>query len=237
MKEKNIAIILGIMCFLLTVGICVQIKTVNSNASKMGRTLAENELRDSVLKWKEKYDSAYESLETKEAKLEKLRDTVSNSSDSAENAKSELENNNMALGYSEVIGKGVTIILKDAEITTNKLDLSTYLVHYADLIEVVNALRNAGAEAISINEERIVNPTAITCAGNIIKVNNEKVGVPFVINAIGSPEKLYGALKMLGGYLDKLEEDGVIVDVKQQESITIPKYDGVYKFEYAHVAE
>lgn len=237
MKEKHIAILLGGMCFLLTVGICVQIKTVNTNSSAMGRTYAENELRNSVLKWKEKYDLAYEQLETKEVRLEKLRDNVSNSSESSETAKIELEKNNMALGYTEVIGSGVTITLTDGEIATNRLDISSSLVHDADLIEVINALKNAGAEAISVNGERIVNTTAITCAGNIVKVNNEKLGVPFIINAIGSPEKLYGALTMLGGYIGKLEEDGVGVKIEKQNSITIPKYDGVYKFEYAKVAE
>lgn len=237
MKDKNIAIMLGVMCFLLTVGICIQVRTVTSNASRMGRTYAENELRDSVLKWKEKYDLAYQKLETKEARLEKLRETVSNSSESSETAKSDLEKNNMALGGSEVIGPGITIILKDGEINANKLDVSSYLVHYSDLVEVINALKNAGAEAISVNGQRIVNTTAISCAGNIIRVNNEKVGVPFVINAIGSKEKLYGALTMLGGYIDKLKEDGVTVDITQQNSITIPKYDGVYKFEYATKAE
>lgn len=186
MKEKNIAILLGVMCFLLTVGICVQMRTVTSNASRMGKTYAENELRNNVLKWKEKYDFAYDSLEKKEARLEKLRETVSESSETSEAVKSDLEKNNMALGYSEVIGPGITVTLKDGEISNSKLDVSSYLVHYSDLIEVINALKNAGAEAISVNGERIVNTTAITCAGNIIKVNNEKVGVPFVINAIGS---------------------------------------------------
>ena len=237
MKEKNIAIMLGVMCFLLTVGICVQVRTVTSNASKMGRTYAENELSESVLKWKEKYDLAYQKLETKEVKLEKLRETVSTSSESSETAKADLEKNNMALGYSEVIGPGITIILKDGELNSNKLDVSSYLVHYSDLVEVINALKNAGAEAISVNGQRIVNTTAISCAGNIIRVNNEKVGVPFVINAIGSKEKLYGALTMLGGYIDKLKDDGVDVDITQQNSITIPKYDGVYKYEYATKAE
>lgn len=237
MKEKNVAIMLGIMCFLLTVGICIQMKTVTSNAFRMGKTYAENELRNNVLKWKEKYDLAYEKLETKEARLEKLRETASTSSESSENIKSELEKNNMALGYTEVIGKGITITLKDGENVSNRLDVASSLVHDADLIEVINALKNAGAEAISINGERIVDKTAITCAGNIIKINNEKVGVPFVINAIGLPEKLYGALKMQGGYISKLKEDGVFVEITQQNSITIPKYNGVYKFQYAKVAE
>ena len=90
MQEKKIAALLGIMCFMLTVGICVQMRTVTSTASRMGRTYAENELRDSVLKWKEKYDLAYDNLETKEAKLDKLRETASTSSEASENVKAGL---------------------------------------------------------------------------------------------------------------------------------------------------
>lgn len=237
MKERNIAILLGAMCFVLTVGICVQMKTVNNSASRVGRTYAENELRNNVLKWKEKYDLAYEKLETKEAKLDKIRESVSTSDKTSESVKIELEKNNAALGFTEVVGQGITITLIDGEVTSTKLDVSSYLVHYSDLIEVINALKNAGAEAISVNDERITNTTAITCAGNIIKINNEKLGVPFVINAIGLPEKLYGAVTMLGGYIDKLKEDGVSVKVEKQNSITIPKYNGIYKFEYATEAE
>lgn len=238
MKEKYIAIMLGSMCFLLTVGIFMQVKTVSQNSIKLGTNRAENELRDNVLKWKEKYDLAYESLETKEAKLDKLREKASNTGETSDTVKEDLENNNAALGLTELVGQGITITLKDGTGSGgSKLDLSSYLVHYSDLIEVINALKNAGAEAISVNDQRVTNSTAISCIGNVIKINNEKVGVPFVINAIGSPEKLYGALTMLGGYIDKLKDEGVIVTVDKQQSITIPKYTGIYKFEYARYAE
>ena len=238
MKEKYIAIILGVMCFLLTVGIFMQVKTVSQNSIKLGTNRAENELRDNVLKWKEKYDLAYDKLETKEVRLDKLREKATNTGEFSETTKNDLETNDMELGLSEVIGKGITITLTDGDGKNgSKLDLSSYLVHYSDLIEVVNALKNAGAEAISINDQRITNSTAITCIGNVIKVNNEKIGVPFTINAIGSPEKLYGALTMLGGYIDKLKDEGVSVKVEKQTSLTIPKYTGVYKFEYASKAE
>lgn len=238
MKEKYIAIMLGVMCFLLTVGIFVQVKTVSQNSIKLGTNRAENELRDNVLKWKEKYDLAYDQLETKEARLDKLREKASNTGESSETVKNDLETSNAMLGLTEVVGEGITITLKDGTGSGgSKLDLSSYLVHYSDLIEVINALKNAGAEAISVNDQRITNTTAISCVGNVIKINNEKVGVPFVINAIGSPEKLYGAITMLGGYIDKLKDEGVGVTVEKQTSVTIPKYTGVYKFEYASKAE
>lgn len=116
-------------------------------------------------------------------------------------------------------------------------DATNYVVHDADLLEVVNALKNAGAEAISINEERVVNSTAITCIGNVTKVNGEKVGSPFVIKAIGLTEKLNGALTMPGGYLEILKNDGVQVKVEEASEIVIPKYNGMYHFNYAENIE
>ena len=55
-KKSNIGILLGSMCCLLTIGICVQVKTLSSTTTTVGRTQMENGLRDSVLRWKEKYD-------------------------------------------------------------------------------------------------------------------------------------------------------------------------------------
>lgn len=73
--------------------------------------------------------------------------------------------------------------------------------------------------------------------GNITKVNGEKVGSPFEIKAIGLTEKLNGALTMPGGYLELLKDDGVQVKVEEAENIVIPKYNGVYNFQYAENVE
>lgn len=239
-KDKiKISILLGIMCFFLTLGIVVQINTVSNSSTTVGKTLVENELRDSVLRWKQKYDNAYKELEKKEAELDSLREKVASTDESYGGLTGKLENYNLLLGNAELVGKGITITLKDGDSSILKGSATSYIVHDADLYEIVNALKNAGAEAISINGQRIVNQTAITCAGNIILINGEKVGVPYVINAIGLPSKLYGALTIPGGYIELLERDGVSVDIKQveKETIVIPKYEGIYKFEYATIFE
>lgn len=239
MEKKQIAVLLGIMCLLLTAGIFIQAKTVSNSSTSVGKTKTENELRDSVLKWKEKYDNAYSELEKKESKLDSLRDKASNTDGSSTSLSTMLEEYNSLLGYTELIGSGIVTTLKDADSSNVKGNATNYIVHDGDLIEVVNALKNAGAEAISINGQRIVNTTAITCAGNIIKVNGEKIGSPYIINAIGSTSRLYGALTMPGGYLEILEYDGVQVSVEQVEknTIIVQKYDGTYKFEYASNVE
>lgn len=237
MKQTNnlrVCIILGIMCIFLTAGIVVQIRTVSSSTTTVGRTQAENELRDSVLRWKEKYENAYEKLDRKESELEKLRNQASNSNDSASGLSTKLEQYNKLLGYTDVKGPGIIITLKDADSSILKGPATDGIVHDEDLFRVVNALKNAGAEAISINGQRITSRTGISCVGNVVTINGQKVGAPFVINAIGPTIQLHSSLTMPDGYLDFLEGWGVQVQVEQVEksTIEIPKFEGVYKTEY-----
>lgn len=235
-NKLKIGIILGVMCCFLTSGIITQIKTVKNSPTTVGKTQTENELRDSVLRWKEKYENAYEKLERKEKELEKLREQVSNSNESAKGLSGKLDKYNLILGKSDLIGKGIIITLKDGDARSS---LGDPLVHAQDVMHVVNALRNAGADAISVNNQRVVDSTAYNCIGNVITINGEKVGVPFVIKAIGLPSQLYGSLTMNGHYLSILESEGVKVNVEQvdKETIIIPKYEGIYKLEYAQNAE
>ena len=201
MGKRKIAITLGIMCFLLTIALCVQIKTMNSASSTVSRTLSDNGLRDEVLKMKSKYDEASKELEQKEKELEKIRQAATQNDTTSEAKEKELKQNNMILGNIDVVGNGVEIVLADATVKNN-LNPSLQIIHYDDLQLVVNELKNAGAEAIEINGQRLVNTSAITCEGNIIKINGERIGSPFYIKAIGSQSLLYGALTRAGSIIN-----------------------------------
>lgn len=239
-KNLKTSLILGIMCFFLTLGIAVQINTVSKSTTTVGKTLVENELRDSVLRWKQKYENAYEKLEEKEKTLNSLREQVSSSDENHTGMSSKLARYNSLLGNTEVIGKGIIITVTDGDGSNSSTNwASDYIVHDGDLYEIVNSLKNAGAEAISINGQRIVSKSSITCAGNVVLINGEKVGVPYEIKAIGLPSMLYGAVTMPNGYIDWMIDDGVKVDIKtvEKETIVIPKYEGIYKLEYATIFE
>lgn len=233
MNKKVVSIILGVMCLILTYGICVQIKTVNSNNSSLSTNLAENSLRDQILKFKEKYDNTYESIEKEQQTIEKEREKATNNNQELENYENQIKEKSKMLGLTEVTGPGVIVILKDAPSTSQSLDISNQVVHDLDVLSVVNELKNAGAEAISVNENRIVPTTSISCSGNVIRVNDQKVGTPFEIKAIGLPEQL-AALKRPGGYLSYLDEYGIGTELKKDNNITIPKYTGVLNFKYVN---
>lgn len=236
MNKKHAMIVLGVMCMLLCLGIVVQIKTIKSTIQETDPTFRENELRDEVLKWKEKYDVSYENLQKAEKELEQERSKALEDDESATQKEEELKINNTYLGLTDVSGKGITITLTDNQNVTTETavgNISDYVIHDIDLMSIINELKNAGAEAISINEQRIVPTSSIVCIGNVTKINGERIGAPFVIKAIGVQDMLYENLKRPGGYLDELKNRyGIGVEVKKSNNILISKYTGVLSFEY-----
>ena len=113
MNKKQIAITLGIMCFILTVAICVQLKTVENTTSTVSQSLKENGLRDEVLKWKERYDNAYEELTKSNKDLEEIRKSATQNDTKSQAKQEEIKKNNMLLGLQEVKGEGLLIKLAD----------------------------------------------------------------------------------------------------------------------------
>ena len=236
-NKKVISLVLGLMCVLLTYGIIIQVRTTNSTGSTVSTNAEANELRDAVLKQKEKYDNLLERLENAEKQLEEERTNATQNNGELSELENAIKEGNKALGLTEVKGKGVIVTLddnKDISLDSWYFDPNLLLIHDTDIINVVNELKNAGAEAISINDQRIVTTSAIQCDGNVIKINGTKIGAPFIIKAIGFPESLV-SVGRVGGYLDIIEENRFVTATieKSEDDITIPKYTGVIKFNYA----
>ncbi|MGN1310400.1 MAG: DUF881 domain-containing protein [Clostridia bacterium] len=231
MKKQYIAGILGVVCFLLVISIFMQMKTVNDMQNSVGTTLSKNngELIDEVFRMQEKYDIVYKQLEESEKELENIRTKAVSGNQEDANAETELKENNLMLGLTEVKGEGIIIILDDNRNAKDEINVAQYLVHEEDLLQVVNELFNAGAEAISINGHRVVSSTSILCDGNIIRVNGEIITVPITIEAVCSTA-IYNTLIRPGGYLQLMADEGVKVKIDSSDNIIIPKYNGVYNY-------
>lgn len=229
-KKATIVVIIFVLSLSLTGLISSYNKRQIAN-----ETPVANELRDTVFREKEKNDRYTEKLKEKEQTLTRLREDVTKNNKLSDEQRKKIDNNNTILGLTKVTGKGVQIVLKDGE--ENKkagstLEASQTIVHDVDILEIVNVLRNAGAEAISINGHRIIATSPISCIGTVIKINDEKVGAPYVISAIGNPESLESALNIPGGIISILEKFGIKITKEKKEEIKIPEYTGVYKYQY-----
>ncbi len=232
MKEKLHALILGAMCFLLTILICIQVKTVSKNGTTVSANQEESELKSQVLKMKEKYENQYTELEKLEKELEKTRKNITSHNEELKSLEEQINVDNKILGMTDVKGKGVVITVQDGTANATTLNASDLIVHDLNVLSIVNELKNAGAEAISINGKRVVNTTAISCDGNVIVVNGEKISSPIEISAIGLPEQL-STLNRAGGTLERFSDLGKKVGLTKNQKIEIPRYTGVFNFKYA----
>ncbi|WP_378951984.1 DUF881 domain-containing protein [Pelosinus sp. sgz500959] len=151
-----------------------------------------------------------------------------------ESATKESENIRMGAGAVALEGKGLIITVDDSKRLSKVGDNpNLYLIHDEDILKVINELWAAGAEAISINEQRLIATSEIRCAGPTLSVNNTRYSPPYEIRAIGEPQTLENALKMRGGVIETLQFWGIQVSVKVQELVQIPAYKGTFRFEYA----
>jgi uncharacterized protein YlxW (UPF0749 family) len=234
MNKKGVCLTLGIMCAVLTYGICMQMKTVRGFGVATGGTSTQNKYKEDILKTKEKYDNVYRDLEHLNKELEKERANATQNDTELAKIEEEIKQINKLLGLTDVSGKGVKIVLKDSSMPASNYfgESSDLVVHDKYIMHIVNELYNAGAEAISINDVRVVSTSSIQCDGNVIKIGGERIGSPFEIKAIGYPEYLYN-LNRPGGRLEKIRAESMIDPIITKENeIKIPKYTGTLKFEY-----
>ncbi len=143
-------------------------------------------------------------------------------------------------GLTEVVGPGVEITLKDSEHAPqgDPQVIEPYLIHDDDIIKVINECWLSGAEAIAINNQRIVAGTSIHCEGPVVYVGRVPVSSPVVIRAIGDLKTMYGALNMNGRYLSKIRlTDPSMVELKEVPKMTLPAFSGSTQKQFAKPVE
>ena len=141
-------------------------------------------------------------------------------------------------GVTELTGPGVEVTLNDSNVTLKPGENpNLYVLHDEDVLHVLNELKAAGAEAISMNGQRLLANTEVRCTGPTIVLNRDKrLAPPYIITAIGDPHTLESAIKMKGGVAETLQFWGIQVGVKKMNQVTVPAYSGGIKFEYAQAA-
>jgi uncharacterized protein YlxW (UPF0749 family) len=213
---------IALVCVILGLMLAVQFRTTNDTRASLGYQRME----DLTLQLKE----TEKERATLKDELSKLRGQMAK----GQGFSAELEKVRMEAGLISVAGPGISIILDDSKRSRQPGENpNLYLIHDDDLLKVINELRAAGAEAISINEQRLLATSEIRCAGPTLSVNNTRSAPPYEIRAIGNPQTLENSLKMRGGVVETLQFWGIQVSVKRHEAVTVPAYKGTHRFEYA----
>lgn len=232
-----------IFALALLIGLIISIQLNTSDAHDQGGLIPvaqvdalEQQLKE-VRREKEAILAEYLELEQRLKEIEEK-----NLSDDAfiQSAMKELERYRMAAGVLDVKGPGVIITVDDPIPTEeNPGDgYSTIMVRYDLLLALVNKLKDAGAEAISINGQRIIAKTEISLAGDNVNINTVPTAPPYTIKAIGNPDTLEGALTIRYGIVENMRNNyGLQVSIAKQEEIEIQRYNGVLRFLYAKPVE
>ena len=224
----TMAITIGIACFALIMIMFMQFKIVNETDITSIENMREAELRTELASWKSKYDEANQKYEETMKKIEEYKSTSQSNEETEKLVDEELSQVNMMLGKTDVQGEGIEVTLRE----TNNEEVAR--VNGDDLLVIVNALMNAGAEAISINDERIINMSDIVDINEaFIKVNGKRILAPYVIKAIGNSLYLETALIGNGGHVDEMKKIGQDVSIEKLNKVKILKYDGDINLKYA----
>lgn len=219
---------IGLVCFILAYVMLMQFKTIEETNITQIEHMRETELSEKLASWKEKYEQTNLKLEETNVKLQEYKEKRELNQEASELLNEELLQAQMIAGLTDVKGDGVIITYTEYE--NSELDK----IEDHHLIELVNELRLAGAEAISINDQRITNMSDIMNivinGEKFILVNRKRVTSPYTIKAIGDAKYLESALTTKTiGFVTRYSN----ATVEKRNNITINKYNGNIKIKYA----
>ena len=224
----TVTVVVFIVCIVLVSVMLMQFRTVEQTDITEIENMRESELRTALAEWKTKYEEIATQLEDINQRIEGYDKTIEDNEAASELIDEELTESNILVGKTDVYGEGVVVTLSDG---TKKVTAS-------DLINLVNELRYAGAEAIAINEIRVLAMTDIIDMADYsyIMVNLQRLQGPYVVKAIGDKDYISTVLQLKGsGFIDTTT--GINVNLEAKNRVNIPKYNGEMEIEYMQEAD
>lgn len=233
-KNSKSKILFFIFSFILGITLVMQFNTIQNQNG--GQSLSDkathlqvelNNIRDR----KAKIEKEISDVETKISDLrssEILADSIE------ETLKNEIEQYELQIGYKSAIGPGIEL-----ELQMQNPEIYNVLVSNFDLIlSIINKLNSAGAEGISVNDERIVSITDFKFEKGELLINSNPVKPPFVIKAIGNPDTMEASLNIRYGIIWELKNNyGINSKIEKKDDIELPRYTKEIVQKYAEIVE
>jgi uncharacterized protein YlxW (UPF0749 family) len=152
----------------------------------------------------------------------------------------ELARQALAAGFGAVYGPAVTVTLDDApaSVAANGVDADLLVVHQQDIQAVVNALWSGGAEAMTIQGQRVISTTGIKCVGNTVVLHGIPYAPPYLISAIGNQDTLRNALatsEPVRIYKQYVDAYGLVYSERNLNRADFGAHVGALELQYASV--
>ncbi len=171
-------------------------------------------------------------------KLDGISNSASQESALVKNLTDDLNRVKSYLGLTTLTGPGIVITIDDVPQDAVGFGNDKNLAYdYRLILDLINELHASGAEAVSINGQRIINYSEIRLVGRQLNVNFVPLTTPYVVKVIGDYDTLNGAITQKFGIIPHIRESGYYAEVRVAETIEVPAYSGIIKFDYAKVVE
>ncbi|MGL4761548.1 MAG: DUF881 domain-containing protein [Sarcina sp.] len=233
MKNKEINIFMFIAAIIFGVLISINIGVVNEEKKGMSMQ-AYQDAYEKRTRLRAEIDGLEKKGKDVQKKIDKYEKNDEANDSKSDVLKDELLRNKNLLGITEVEGEGVIIKLEDGkglegEVADGFIEKQR-TIHDNDINELLNDIKLAKAEAISINDKRIIYNTSVYCAAQFLKIDNINVPAPFYIKIIGDKEMLNANLMSEEKTLKKLMNRGIKVEIQIYDKIKIPPYTGGFNY-------
>ncbi|MFD5037483.1 DUF881 domain-containing protein [Streptomyces sp. NPDC058377] len=208
-RVSRAQLIVALLLFVLGLGLAIQVRSNSDNSALRGAR------QEDLVRILDELDNRTQRLEDEKQRLDDQRTELENSSDQAEEARKQTLEKERQLGILAgtvaAHGPGITLTISDP-VGAVEPDM---------LLDTVQELRAAGAEAIEIDGVRVVANTYFSGDGGELKVDGRKIEAPYEFKVIGKPQDLEPALNIPGGVVQTLEKEQATAEVTRADDIVV----------------
>ncbi|MEU7008645.1 DUF881 domain-containing protein [Streptomyces sp. NPDC046332] len=220
-RVSRAQLIVALLLFVLGLGLAIQVRSTSDNSALRGAR------QEDLVRILDELDDRTQRLEDEKARLETQRSELESSSDQAEEARKQTQEKEQQLGILAgtvaAEGPGITLTIRGAAAAVES-DM---------LLDAIQELRAAGAEAIQVNDVRVVADSYFSGSGADIEIDGTKVTAPYVFKVIGKPEDLEPALNIPGGVVQTLEKEQATATVARSQKIVVDALRPAKRPDYA----
>ncbi|WUI37116.1 DUF881 domain-containing protein [Streptomyces zaomyceticus] len=220
-RASRAQLIVALLLFVLGLGLAIQVSSTSDNSALRGAR------QEDLVRILDELDDRTQRLEDEKSRLEKQRTELESSSDQAEEARKQTQEKEQQLGILAgtvaAEGPGITLTVGDP----------SGAVESDMLLDAIQELRAAGAEAIQVNGVRVVADSYFTGGGDDMRIDGTKVTAPYVFKVIGKPEDLEPALNIPGGVVQTLEKEQATATVERSAKIIVDALRPAKRPDYA----
>jgi uncharacterized protein YlxW (UPF0749 family) len=221
-KASRAQLIVAVLLCGLGFGLAIQVASTSDNSPLRGAR------QEDLVRILDELGDRTQRLQDEKQSLDDQRTELENSSDQAEEARKQTAEKERELGVLAgtvaAQGPGITLTINDTKGTVQP-DM---------LLDTIQELRAAGAEAIQVNDVRIVvNSYVADGNGGGMSVDGHKIGKPYRFKVIGKPEDLEPALNIPGGVVQTLEKEQATVAVEHAKTVVVDALRPAQRPDYA----